>query len=110
MLPSFQIFLKQTHRSTKRLVLQLMLLCAATTFFVVALNLYANSMRNLQTVEDTYTTIATAVFYGFTDERGNLVDPGDESCVGYRWMSVDQYDLSPLKKLDSVKNIHLRTC
>ena len=104
-----QIFLKQTRRGTKRLVLQLVLLCAATAFFVVSLNLYSNSMRNLQTVEDTYTTIATAEFYGFTDERGNLVHPGDESCVGYRWMSVQDYDLSALAALDCVKKIHLRT-
>ncbi len=109
MFPHIQIFLKQTQRGTKRLALQLVLLCAVTAFFVVSLNLYSNSMRNLQTVEDTYTTIATAEFRGFTDERGNLVQPADESCVGYRWMSVNQYDLSPLEKLDSVKKVHLRT-
>ena len=68
-----QIFLKQTRRSTKRLVLQLVLLLAVIAFFVVSLNLYSNSIQNLQTVEDTYTTIATAEFYGYVNEAGELV-------------------------------------
>ena len=104
-----QIFLKQTRRSTKRLVLQLMLLCAATTFFVVSSNLYINSVRNLQSVEDTYASIATMEIYGYVNEAGKLVSPGDEDCVGRHWLSVEDYDLSPLLALNSVKSIDLRT-
>ncbi len=106
---AIQIFLKQTRRSTKRLVLQLVLLCVAVAFFVVSLNLYSNSMRNLQMVEDTYTTIATMEIYGYVNKAGELVRPGDESCVGRHWLSVEDYDLSPLLALDPVKNIDLRT-
>ena len=104
-----QIFLRQTRRSTKRLILQLALLCAAVSFFVVSLNLYANSRGNLQTVEETYTTIATMEIYGYVTADGTLVHPGDEACVGRHLLSVQDYDLSPLMALDCVKNIHLRT-
>ena len=104
-----QIFLKQTRRGTKRLALQLVLLCAATVFFAVSLNLFANSTRNLLTVEDTYKTIATMEIYGDVDAQGNLVHPGDESYVGRHLLSVEGYDLSPLLVLDSVKSIDLRT-
>lgn len=109
MFPHFQIFLKQTRRSTKRLVLQLVLLCAVTVFFVVSLNLYSNSMRNLQTVENNYTTIAMAEFYGYVTEDGKLVHPGDETCVGRHLLSVEDYDFSELLALNSVNSIELRT-
>ncbi len=106
---AIQIFLKQTRRSTKRLILQLMLLCAAVAFFVVSLNLYSNSIRNLQVVENAYTTIVTAEFYGDVTADGTLVHPGDEACVGRYLLSVEDYDFSPFLALDSVKDIHLRT-
>ena len=109
MLPHIRIFLKQTRRGTKRLVLQLALLCVVTAFFVVSLNLYHNSAGNLLTVENSYTTIATMEFHGYVDAAGNLVDPGDESSVGKHWLSVDEYDFSPLLDLDFVKRIDLRT-
>ena len=56
---AIQIFFKQTQRGTKRLALQLVLLCAAVAFLVVSLNLYQNSTSNLLSVENAYTTIAT---------------------------------------------------
>ena len=105
---AIRIFLKQTRRGTKRLVLQLILLCTAVAFFVVSLNLYSNSMRNLQTVEKAYTSIATMEIYGYVNTAGELVHPGDESSVGRHWLSVENYDLSPLMALDSVKSIDLR--
>ncbi len=105
---AIQIFLKQTRRSTKRLVLQLVLLCAATSFFVVSLNLYQNSMQNLQTVEDTYSTIAAVEFYGNVDNRGNLVSPSDETSVGYHLLNARGFDLSPLLELDAVTDYDLR--
>ena len=109
MLPHIQIFLKQTHRGTKRLALQLVLLCAAVTFFVVSLNLYYNSARNLQAVENTYTTIATMSFHGYVNSAGEIVSPDDPSCVGYHWLSLEDYDFTQLLALDSVKGIELRT-
>ena len=109
MFPHIQIFLRQTGRSTKRLTLQLVLLCAVVAFFVVSLNLYANSRGNLQTVEETYKTIATVEIYGDVNEAGELVSPGDEDCVGRHWLSVEDYDLSELLALDSVIGCDLRT-
>ena len=104
-----QIFLKQTCRNTKRLVLQLLLLCAAVMFFIVSVNLFANSKQNLLAVENTYTSIATMEIYGYVNESGELVHPGDTSVVGRHWLSVEDYDLSPLLALDCVKDIQLRT-
>ena len=109
MFPHISIFLKQTRRGMRRLVLQLVLLCAATAFFVVSLNLYANSTKNLRTVEDSYTTIAIVEFYGYVNQAGELVSPGDESCVGRHWLSVEDYDFSSLLALNSVEHIDLRT-
>ena len=106
---AIQIFLKQTRRSTKRLALQLVLLCAVTVFFVVSLNLYCNSRSNLLAVEDAYKTIATMEIYGDVNEAGELVHPGEKACVGRHLLSVEDYDLSLLLALDSVKNIDLRT-
>ena len=107
--PHIRIFLKQTRRSTKRLMLQLVLLCTAVAFFVVSLNLYHNSSANLRTIEDIYTTIATMEIYGYVNEAGNLVDPSDEACVGRHLLLVEDYDFSALHSLDSVKRINLRT-
>ncbi len=104
-----QIFLKQTIRGKKRLILNSVLLFAVTAFFVVSLNLYANSARNLRAVENAYTTIATMEIYGDVTASGELVHPGDPSCVGRHLLSVEEYDLSPLLALESVKGIQLRT-
>ena len=109
MFPHIQIFLKQTRRSTKRLMLQLVLLCAAVAFFVVSLNLYQNSTSNLLSVENTYTTIATMDFRGYVNANGEIVSPDDPSCVGQHWLSLEDYDFSQLLALDSVEGIELRT-
>ena len=106
---AIQIFLKQTQRGTKRLVLQLVLLCAAVTFLVVSLNLYQNSTSNLLSVENAYTTIATMDFRAYVNSAGEIVSPEDPSCVGQHWLSLEDYDFSQLLALDSVKNIELRT-
>ena len=110
MKPAIQIFLKQTRRSTKRLVLQLALLCAVTAFFVVSLNLYHNSTSNLRAIERAYTTLATVGFYGDVDTRGNLVSVSDPSYVANCLMSLteEDYDLSPLLELDMVTGYDLR--
>ena len=103
-----QIFLKQTRRSTKRLALQLVLLCAVTVFFVVSLNLYCNSRSNLLAVEKAYKTIATVEVYGDVNEAGELVNPGDESFEGRYLLSPDDLDLSTILSLPGVIGYDLR--
>ena len=105
---AIRIFLQQTLRGKKRLILNLALLFAVTAFFVVSLNLYANSVRNLQTVESAYTTIATMEIYGDVNAAGELVSPGDETCVGRHLLSVQGYDLSSLLALNPVTGIEVR--
>ena len=107
---AIQIFLKQTRRGTKRLALQLVLLCVAIAFFVVSLNLYRNSTSNLHAIEEAYTTLATVGFYGDVDAQGNLVSVSDPSYVGNCLMSLtgNAYDLSPLLEMDMVTGYDLR--
>ncbi len=105
---AIQIFLKQTRRSTKRLALQLVLLCAVTAFFVVSLNLYHNSTQNLLAVEDAYKTIATMEIYGDVNEAGELVNPGDEAFEGRYLLSPDNFDLSTVLNLPGVIGHDLR--
>jgi ABC-type antimicrobial peptide transport system permease subunit len=106
--PHVQIFLKQTRRSTKRLALQLVLLCAVTVFFVVSLNLYCNSRSNLLAVEDAYKTIATMEIYGDVNKKGELVNPGDETFVGRYLLSPEDFDLSTVLNLPGVIGYDLR--
>ena len=106
---AIRIFFTQTRRGTKRLALQLLLLCAVTMFFVVSMNLCSNSRQNLLTVENIYSTIATMEIYGYVTEDGKLVHPGDEACVGRHLLSVKDYDFSELLALDAVNRIDLRT-
>ena len=108
MVPHIQIFLWQMLRNKARLALNLVLLCAATAFFVISLNLYQNSWANLQTVEDTYSTIATMEIYGDVNEAGELVRPGDADNVGRFLLTRYGYDLSPLQELSMVQSIDLR--
>ena len=103
-----QIFLRQTVRKKSRFVLNILLLVAVTAFFVISLNLYRNSMRNLQTVEDTYSTIATMEIYGDVNAEGELVSPSADDRVGRFLLTRYGYDLSPLQNLPMVQNINLR--
>ena len=105
---AIQIFLKQTQRGTKRLALQLVLLCAVTVFFVVSLNLYCNSRSNLLAVEDAYKTIATMEIYGDVNKKGELVNPGDESFEGRYLLSPEDFDLSTVLNLPGVIGYDLR--
>ncbi len=105
---SVRIFLRQTVRKKSRLALNILLFFVATTFFVVSLNLYQNSMRNLQTVEDTYTTIATMEIYGHVNEAGELVKTSADDRVGRFLLTRYDYDFSPLQKLPMVQNVDLR--
>ncbi len=103
-----QIFLKQTRRSTKRLVLQLVLLCVAVAFFVVSLNLYQNSTKNLHTVENTYKTIATVEIYGNINRKGELVALDAPDRLGVRLIGASADILSPLMEIPAVRSVDLR--
>ena len=108
MVPHIQIFLWQMLRGKTRLALNQVLLCAATAFFVVSLNLYQNSRANLQTAENAYTTIATMEIYGEVNAEGELVETSDADRVGRFLLTRYGYDLSPLQELPMVQNIDLR--
>ena len=108
MKPAVRIFLKQTCRSTKRLVLQLVLLCVVTAFFVVSLNLYSNSGSNLLTVENTYKTIATMEVYGNINRKGELVASDAPDRLGFRLIGAKSDILSPLFEMQSVQSVDLR--
>lgn len=105
---SVRIFLRQTVRKKSRFVLNILLLCAVTAFFVISLNLYQNSRANLQTVEDTYSTIATMEIYGDVNAEGELVSPSADDRVGRFLLTRYGYDLSLLQELPMVQNIDLR--
>ena len=105
---SARIFLKQTRRSTKSLVLQLVLLCVTVAFFVVSLNLYQNSRSNLQTVEGAYKTIATVEIYGNINRQGELVAMDAPDRLGIRLVGASGEILSPLEGIDTVQSVDLR--
>ncbi len=100
---SVRIFFQQLLRSKKRLILNVVLLTAATAFFIMSLNLYQNSTANLQRVEETYSTMATVTFFGDMNSKGELTDPEAEDHLGYGIMLPKDYDLTPLLAPDCVK-------
>lgn len=103
---NIRIFSKQLIRSRKRLILNIILLTAATAFFIMSLNLYHNSTSNLQRVEDTYSTIATVTFWGDMNRQGNLTDPEAEDYLCYGTMLPRDFDLTPLLDFDYVKGLN----
>lgn len=105
---SFRIFWKQLQRGSKRTVLYALLLAAVTAFFVMSVNLYRNSVANLEAVEDSYSTIAIMELYGDVDERGQLTKPYGEDHIGYRSVAVKGYDFSDIVSADGVIDWDLR--
>lgn len=103
------IFFQQLRRGRRRTALYLLLLAAAAAFFVMSVNLYRNSVRNLAAVEDTYSTIAVMELYGDVDHLGELVGPYSEAHMGYRSVAVEGYDLSPIVTADGVTSWDLRS-
>ena len=103
-----QIFLRQLLRGKKRLVLNILLLAAATAFFIMSLNLYQNSRDNLEKIEDSYITLGLTSFYGNVDQQGNLVSADDPDYAGYQLLSVKDFDLSRLTELEQVLRYDLR--
>ncbi len=103
---NIKIFLRQLWRSKKRLILNIVLLTAATAFFIMSLNLYHNSTANLRQVEETYSTLATVTFFGDMNRQGNLTRPEAEDFLGYGTMLPRDYDLTPLLDFDYVKGFN----
>ena len=91
---SFKIFFQQLRRNSRRTALNLALLAAAVAFFVMSVNLYQNSIRNLETAEDAFTTIALMELYGEIDKHGNIVEQGSEEHIGKHPVAVKGYDLT----------------
>ena len=76
-----QIFIEQLKRS-KKTVVYLCLLAIATAFFVMSMNLYANSSGNLKVAEEAFSTLAVTELYGEVDRYGNLVERNSEEHIG----------------------------
>ena len=105
---SIQIFLKQTLRAKTRLILNVLLLAAVIAFFVISVNLYQNSTRNLQSIENAYSTIGAMEFYGNVNTQGQLVSASDPTSVGNYLLTVFGYDLSTLTNHSAVKSYDWR--
>src|SRR5699024_6582117 len=83
------IFLQQLKRSTKRTILYLILLSSVTAFFVMSVNLYQNSLFNLQKAEQSYSTRAVMELYGDVDRFGQLTEPNSKDHIGYKSVAVE---------------------
>lgn len=104
----FRIFLQQLRRGTKRTLLYTLILMAVSAFLVMSLNLYKNSTANLQSAEETYTTIALMELYGDVNSYGELVEPFSEDYAGNKAVAVEGYDISKIVKADGVYDWDLR--
>lgn len=102
-----KIFIEQLKRSKKTVVYFWLLLIAAT-FFVTSMNLYRNSICNLQTSESTFSTLAVTELYGDIDQYGSLVEENSENHVGYKAAAVKGYDISQIIDSDIVESWDLR--
>lgn len=103
-----KIFIEQLKRSKKTVVYFWLLLIAAT-FFVTSMNLYRNSIRNLQTSESTFSTLAVTELYGEVDRYGELVERNSEEHIGYQPVGVRGYDISKIINSEAVRSYDLRT-
>lgn len=103
-----KIFIEQLKRSKKTVVYFWLLLIAAT-FFVTSMNLYRNSIRNLQISESTFSTLAVTELYGEVDRYGKLVERNSEEHIGYQPVGVRGYDISKIIDSEAVRSYDLRT-
>ena len=106
---SVTFFLRQLNRNPRRILLNIVLLAAATAFFVMSVNLYQNSVRNLETAEDAFTTIALMELYGEIDKDGSIVEPGSEGHLGKQPVAVKGYDLGDIVSAEGVIDYDLRS-
>ena len=103
-----KIFLQQTKRS-KKTMLYLLLLFAATAFFVTSVNLYQNSIHNLKVSEETFSTLAVTEIYGEVDKYGELVKPNSEEHIGYQAVGVKGYDVHDILDSKAVESYDLHS-
>lgn len=103
-----KIFFQQIKRSKKTL-LYLLLLFAATAFFVTSVNLYQNSIHNLKVSEETFSTLAVTEIYGEVDKYGELVKPNSEEHIGYQAVGVKGYDVRDIIDSKAVESYDLRS-
>ena len=103
-----QIFIEQLKRS-KKTVVYLCLLAIATAFFVMSMNLYANSSGNLKVAEEAFSTLAVTELYGEVDKYGNLVERNSEEHIGYEAVGVKGYDFSEIIDSEYVESYDFRT-
>ena len=105
---SIRLFLKQQQRNLKQTLLNILLLTATTAFFVMSLNLYSNSVYNLEQVDNTYSTIAVMELYGDVNKRGELTKPGSDNHKGYLSVAVDGFDIEKIVNASGVEGYDLR--
>lgn len=103
------VFFQQLRRSRGRVLLNVLLLTAAVAFFVMSVNLYRNSVNNLETAEEAFTTIALMELYGEIDKYGNIVGPGSEGHLGSQPVAVKGYDLTDIVTAEGVTGYDLRS-
>ncbi len=103
-----KIFSQQIKRS-KKTMLYLLLLFAATAFFVTSVNLYQNSIHNLKVSEETFSTLAVTEIYGEVDKYGKLVKPNREEHIGYQAVGVKGYDVRDILDSEAVESYDLRS-
>ena len=103
-----KIFFQQIKRS-KKTMLYLLLLFAATAFFVTSVNLYHNSIHNLKVSEETFSTLAVTEIYGEVDKYGELVKPNSEEHIGYQAVGVKGYDVHDILDSKAVESYDLHS-
>lgn len=103
-----KIFFQQIKRS-KKTMLYLLLLFAATAFFVTSVNLYQNSIHNLKVSEETFSTLAVTEIYGEVDKYGKLVKPNREEHIGYQAVGVKGYDVRDILDSKAVESYDLHS-
>ncbi len=103
----YNIFLRQLKRS-KKTIFYLLLLLVATAFFVGSVNLYQNSVKNLQKAEETYSTLALMELHGEVDRYGQLTEKDSAAHIGNKAVAVAGYDFSEIVNSDSVLSWDLR--
>ena len=103
--------LRQLTRKPTRTALYLAVLILLTAFFCTSLNLYKDSQYNLQLAEKTFHTIAVMDLYADVDINGNVVSELKDArdYAGYRRVTVNGYDISPVVSAPSVLGYDLRT-
>ena len=100
------MYLTLFFRGKKRLLLNALLLLSVTAFFCMSVNLYKNSVDNLQKANDTYRTIAIMELHGSVNTFGELLK---EPNGRMRQVAVTGYDYSPVLEASGVIGHDLRS-